>query len=51
MKWKMTDVDEMGYEFECPACHRHITVHAKDAETAKTSTPKECPYCSKEMEE
>ena len=38
--WKLTDVDEIGYEYECPYCRRHIVIRFKGC-----NLPKECPYC------
>ena len=43
-KWKLTDAYEMGYEYECPHCKRHIDVKYKGKDL-----PSECPYCKKEV--
>lgn len=42
--WKLTDAYEMGYEYECPFCQKHIDVHTKGKDL-----PTECPYCGKEV--
>ena len=43
-KWTLTDAYEMGYEYECPHCKRHIDVKYKGKDL-----PPECPYCKKEV--
>lgn len=43
--WKLTDVYEMGYEYECPVCGRHIDVRRKDKDL-----PEKCPYCETKMD-
>lgn len=39
-EWKLTDVDECGFEYECQNCNRHINVRHKYVDL-----PNECPYC------
>lgn len=46
MYWKLTDTYEMGYEYECPKCGKHIDVRQRG-----TSLPEECPYCKANMKE
>lgn len=37
--WILSDATEAGYEYECPACHKHVDVrNAYDL-------PNDCPYC------
>ena len=43
--WKLTDAYEMGYEYECPHCHRHI-----DTKYKGIGLPDECPYCNQKVE-
>lgn len=43
-RWKLTDAYEIGYEYECPDCKRHIGTRFKDKDL-----PGECPYCGSKM--
>lgn len=44
MNWKLVDTYEMGYEYECPFCSKHIDVKYKGHDL-----PEECPYCKTKM--
>lgn len=44
-KWILVDAWEMGYEYECSACKRHVSVWHKGKDL-----PDECPYCKTQME-
>lgn len=44
-KWKLTDCDETGYEYECPNCKRHIGTRRRGI-----GLPSECPACHAEMD-
>lgn len=46
MNWKLVDAYEMGYEYECPHCNKHIDVRRKGI-----GLPEECPYCGTKMKE
>lgn len=43
-EWKITDVDECGFEYECLNCNRHIITKYKNVDL-----PDECPYCGAKM--
>ena len=45
-EWILTDAWELGYEYECPYCHKHIDVRRKGVDL-----PVKCPYCEKEVGE
>lgn len=45
MRWELTDVYEMGYEYECPICGKHI-----DVKRIKKDLPEKCPYCETKMD-
>ena len=42
--WILTDAYEIGYEYECPYCKRHIAVRIKGKDL-----PEKCPYCGADM--
>ena len=43
--WKLVDVWEMGYEYECPNCGNHIDVRFK-----LKDLPSECHNCGYNMD-
>lgn len=43
-EWVWTDSWELGHEYECTDCGRHIDVWEKAA------LPEECPHCGAKMD-
>ena len=43
-EWKFVDAWELGYEYECSNCEKHI-----DTKRKGEAVPVTCPYCNSDM--